>query len=130
MKKLLLILTLAVIAMTFVSLAACSEAKSDLEDVKWILTSYGPQGDLKTPLADTQITVTFKSDTKDVTGSAGCNSYSGTYVIVGDKLTMVESFGVTEMWCGEEKDVQEKARLSPAGRKKTRLRYCRAWQMM
>jgi heat shock protein HslJ len=111
MKKLSLAIILVVVAVISVSLAGCSGGAADLEDIKWILTSYGPEGSLKSPLPDSQVTVTFKSETKEATGNAGCNHYGGGYNVKGDKLTMEGPFGVTEMWCGEEKDAQEKEYL-------------------
>lgn len=112
MKKLSLISILAVIAIVTLSLVGCSGGTSDLEDIKWTLTSYGPGGDLKAPLPDSQITVILDSETKEVSGNAGCNHYSGTYAVNDDKLTIEEPFAVTEMWCGEEKDAQEKEYLT------------------
>jgi heat shock protein HslJ len=111
MKKLSLIIILIVITTTIVSLAGCSGGTADLEDIKWTLTSYGPEGSLKSPLPDSQVTVTFKSETKEASGNAGCNHYGGGYAVDGDKLTMEGPFAVTEMWCGEEKDAQEKEYL-------------------
>ena len=98
---------LAIVAVS-VSLIGCSGGTADLEDIKWMLTSYGPEGNLKNPLPDTQVTATFDSETKEVGGNAGCNHYSGGYRVDGDKLTIEGPFAVTEMWCGEEKDDQEK----------------------
>ena len=111
MKRLsILIMLLAIVAVS-VSLIGCSGGAEDLEDIKWILTSYGFEGNIKSPLPDSQITVTFKSETKEVGGNAGCNHYSGGYKVDGDKLTIEGPFAVTEMWCGEEKDDQEKKYL-------------------
>jgi heat shock protein HslJ len=62
-------------------------------------------------MADTEVTATFDSETEEVGGSAGCNIYSGSYTIDGDELIMDGPFAVTEMWCGEEKDAQEKEYL-------------------
>ena len=111
MKKLSLISILAVIVIVNLSLVGCSGGTSDLEDIKWTLTSYGPEGNFKSPLPDTQVTVTFKRETKEATGNAGCNHYGGGYTIDGDKLNLEGPFAVTEMWCGEEKDAQEKEYL-------------------
>jgi len=103
-----------VIFLTFlvtIPLTAGCAAEAVLENIEWSLTSYGPEGNLKNLLPDTKITATFDSETKGVGGSAGCNHYSGGYTLDGNKLTMKGPFAVTEMWCGEERDVQERAYL-------------------
>jgi heat shock protein HslJ len=103
-----------VIALTFLAaiplMAGCAP-EAALENTEWSLTSYGPKGNLKGLLPDTEITATFNSDTEGVGGSAGCNHYSGGYTLDGNNLALKGPFAVTEMWCGEEKDAQEKAYL-------------------
>ena len=63
-------------------------------------------------LADTEITATFKSEEGQVTGSAGCNSYFGSYEVNDDNLSIPGPIGATEMSCGEQKDTQEREYLS------------------
>jgi heat shock protein HslJ len=111
MKKLWLIFMIFVIVVVPIFLIGCTGEAEDLENIKWTLTSYGPEGNLKNPLPDSQITATFDGQTKEVGGNAGCNHYGGGYSIDGDKVTMEGPFAVTEMWCGEEKDAQEKEYL-------------------
>jgi heat shock protein HslJ len=101
---------ITIILLSAVALAGCGGG-SPIEDIKWILTSYGPEGNTKNVMADTEVTVTFDSKTREAGGNAGCNQYGGGYTIDGDDLTMEGPFAVTEMWCGEEKDAQEKEYL-------------------
>jgi heat shock protein HslJ len=101
---------ITIILLSVVALTGCGGGSS-IEDIKWMLTSYGPEGNTKNVMAETEVTVTFDSKTKEVGGNAGCNHYGGSYTIDGDELTMEGPFAVTEMWCGEEKDAQEKEYL-------------------
>ena len=81
--------------------------KAALEDKVWVLESYGEPGNLKAVLEDTEITATFDSAEGQVTGSAGCNSYSGGYEVEGDNLSIPGPIISTEMSCGEQIDKQE-----------------------
>lgn len=95
--------------LTVVSLlvAGCTSAPtaSDLEDTKWILESYGEQGNLKPVIEGTRITATFDSAEGQVRGSAGCNSYFGGYQI-NDKLS-IPVLAHTEMYCLDPEGVME-----------------------
>ena len=83
-----------------------------LEDKRWVLEWYGEPGNLQAPLPNTEITATFKSDESEVTGSAGCNTYFGSYERQGNNLSIPGPIAVTEMYCGDEIDEQERAYLT------------------
>ena len=68
------------------------------------LVSFGPEGSEQSVLPGTQITASF-SDTQ-LTGSAGCNNYSGTLTPVNDYFT-VSSIVTTRMICNEPSGVME-----------------------
>jgi heat shock protein HslJ len=82
-----------------------------LEDKIWVLKSYGEAENLKSVLEDTEVTVTFNSGKGQVTGSAGCNSYFGSYETEDANLSISGPIGATEMSCGEQKDTQEREYL-------------------
>ncbi|MFC1955003.1 META domain-containing protein [Chloroflexota bacterium] len=103
MKLKLFTLTILMVA---VFLAGCGNGVS-LEDTEWVLESYGQQGNLETVLADTEVTATFKSADKQVAGSGGCNGYSGSYELSGNKLSIPWPLMSTMMSCGDAKDRQE-----------------------
>ena len=103
MKLKLFAVTLLVIP---ACLIGCAESVTP-EDTEWVLESYGTQGDMKAVLADTEVTATFNSADKRVTGSGGCNGYGGSYELSGNKLSIPEPLISTMMSCGEEKDQQE-----------------------
>ena len=109
MKKIvILVVTLVMVSCLVV---ACGAPQSPLEDNRWFLTSYTVDGQNRTPLPDTEVTVLFERDTKEVRGGASCNTYFGIYRLSGDKLELLEPFAVTEMWCGDEKGRQEQEYL-------------------
>ena len=78
-----------------------------LEDTVWVLESYGEAGNLKAMLADTDITIEFKSEEDKFDGSGGCNSYFGGYETDKNELTINFPIGSTAMSCGEQIDQQE-----------------------
>ena len=89
-------------------LTACNAPESPLEDKKWILTSYTVDGESREVLPDTHVTLSFDVEEKQLGGNAGCNLYGGGYEINGSKLKAVEPFYMTEMYCGDERDRQER----------------------
>jgi len=98
------VILLIVLAFTF---GACAKpGAAPLEDTTWILKSYGEQGNLLTVLEGTEITATFDSAEKRVSGSAGCNSYFGDYQLNDNTLTFLV-IGHTEMYCMEPEGAME-----------------------
>ncbi len=77
-----------------------------LEDITWILESYGEQGDLQAVLEGTEITAIFDSAEGQVTGSAGCNSYFADYEASGNKLSFTSLFW-TEIGCVAPEGIME-----------------------
>ena len=106
MKKILMLMT-AVIILAMTVFTGCQASVSPLEDTRWLLVSYGEPGNLKDVLPDAEPTARFDSETKEVGGSGGCNTYFGEYELEGNNLTMIGPFAVTEMWCGDEIGEQE-----------------------
>ena len=77
-----------------------------LEDIVWILESYGEQGDLQAVLEGTEITALFDSAEGQVKGSASCNSYFGDYQINKNELS-IPMMAHTEMYCSEPEGSME-----------------------
>jgi heat shock protein HslJ len=80
---------------------------SALEDTKWILESYGELVNLEHVLTDTRITAEFVSSEGTVEGSAGCNSYSGSYEVEDSQLSIPGPIAATEMYCADPEGVME-----------------------
>ncbi len=107
MKRILGMLSLLLIVV--LGLIACSTGTGEamLEDTAWVLESYGEPGNLKAVLADTEINAEFVSDEETVKGSAGCNSYFGSYELKGSQLSIPGPIGATEMYCMEPEGVMD-----------------------
>jgi heat shock protein HslJ len=109
-----------ILALLLLSLLACSTKPSPqgagLENTTWLLQSYGETGNLKAVIHGTEITVTFDSVHGQVYGSAGANTYSGSYKVSGDKLSISE-LAWTEMY-----------RLDPPGVMEQEAEYLRIFK--
>ena len=80
MKKLSFLAAIFLLV-SILGLAACGSGASPIENTTWVLQSYGEPGMTKLPLPNIQITVYFDSGSKEFTGDAGCNTYSGSYEV-------------------------------------------------
>ncbi|HEX2037528.1 MAG TPA: META domain-containing protein [Chloroflexota bacterium] len=70
-----------------------------LEGAPWTLVFYaGSGGQLQSALADPEVTATFQGGR--LTGSAGCNSYTATYQLNGERLQLSRPAS-TRRLCGE-----------------------------
>lgn len=85
----------------------------NLSGTKWELTGYnnGAGGFVSTAAGST-VTAAFGEDGK-ISGNAGCNSYSGPYVVSGKSIS-IGPLAMTEMYCTEPDGVmgQESAYLA------------------
>lgn len=90
--------------MTILALAACSGPGSTTSDpldgTSWVLMAYRKTR----PIPGTTITAVFEDG--QVHGSAGCNSYGGSYQVSGDTVTVSE-IAFTEMACMEPEGVMD-----------------------
>jgi peptidyl-Lys metalloendopeptidase len=89
----------ALVAITVLAACSCSGATA-LENTAWELESLNGNA----VLPGTTITLEFSSD--QVSGSAGCNHYGGSYKASQNKLSAGDLFA-TEMWCQEPEGVME-----------------------
>jgi heat shock protein HslJ len=96
------------VVFVLVVLAGCAPSSSPsggtLTGQVWALTDLAG----KAPLQDTGITIQFGTD-GTVSGSSGCNQYSGTYTASGSSLTINTPLASTMMMCAEPVMVQETA---------------------
>jgi heat shock protein HslJ len=90
-----------------IGLIACS-GESKLEDVRWVLQSYGAPDSLTAVLTDTEVTAQFHSDGDRISGSRGCNTYSGSYEVSnGNQLRIPDGLTATKRACEPPIMVQE-----------------------
>jgi heat shock protein HslJ len=95
-------LRIAVMALA-VLIVACGSSPADsssLKDTRWVLVTLGGEA----LLPDTAPSAEFSAD--QISGSAGCNTYFGTYEASGDELS-IGDVAVTEMWCMEPEGVMD-----------------------
>lgn len=101
-------LTLALILIISLLSGACSKCGGEWQDILWKLKSYGPSGNLQTPVENTDITAQFDSEGKRVTGSSGCNSYFADYSFDSSKCGLeISAIGATKKACLEPGVMQQ-----------------------
>jgi heat shock protein HslJ len=94
--------------------AASAAAGSGLEGTLWQLTEYlGPDGTSVPVPAAISASATFAKGI--VSGNAGCNDYTGSYTVDGDKLT-VGPLAATKKACGPAESAVETVFLTAMGR--------------
>lgn len=87
----------------------CAPAINPLVGPTWQVTDYADPRNttgMTTVLKDTTLTAIFGAD-NTLSGAAGCNSYSGTYLLEGDSLMIPGPLATTMMACAEEVMAQE-----------------------
>ncbi len=77
-----------------------------LEDITWLLESYGEPESLQTVLEGTEITAVFDSAEGQIHGSAGANNYFGNYQISKNRLS-IQEMAWTEMYRLDPEGVME-----------------------
>ncbi|MBN1855563.1 MAG: META domain-containing protein [Dehalococcoidia bacterium] len=77
----------------------------ELHDSSWQLEAYGTPGTLKDAIPGKEPTIDFA--TSDLSGSAGCNSYFGTYTYDTDGTLAIDQLSNTEMACMEAGVMQQ-----------------------
>ena len=83
-----------------------------VEGVKWMLQSYAVDGELQSVIATSDIDATFADGT--VSGTGGCNQYSGSYELDGEALS-IGPLVSTMMACEQAIMDQEVAFMSAFG---------------
>jgi heat shock protein HslJ len=108
MKKVLFSIA---VMLVLVALAGCTASQSagspsggTLTGQVWALTALAG----KAPIKDTGITIQFNT-AGTVSGSSGCNQYSGTYTASGSSLTINTPLATTMMMCAQPVMIQESA---------------------
>ena len=107
-----------IICVGMMILAACASSGAqqggELTGKVWAVTDL-----MGKPLvADTGISAQFTTDGK-VSGSAGCNRYSGMYTVSGSNITFSSPMASTMMMCDQAIMDQESAYLNTLGEAKT-----------
>ena len=108
--KLVTAALLVAVALT-VLVVACGDDDdgADLAGTSWVLSTLADAA----ALAGSEVTASFAEG--QVSGSAGCNSYTGTYEADGDEITIGENIAVTARACETPLMEQESAYLIALG---------------
>jgi heat shock protein HslJ len=104
------VISLAIGAGLIAALAACGSLPRfkpvSLVGTSWTATSYSAgETSLRTPLEGSAITAEFGED-GTISGTAGCNSYSGPYEVSGEAIEIGEVVS-TLMACTEPEGIME-----------------------
>ena len=87
MKRIKLILVVVLLAGLMVA-TACTVKTSALEDIKWVLMDYSVDGETRSLVPDTDVTIFFVSEDKEVNGTGGCNYYFASSDLDGSSLSI------------------------------------------
>lgn len=99
-----MVLILSIVILPSVLACCIGQKPLELEGTTWNLNSCVNEKGLVSVLPNTKITVHFQDGR--VSGSAGCNSYLGTYHISGSTIT-IGPLSSTRMFCGEPEGLME-----------------------
>lgn len=78
-------------------------SSTNLEGTTWVLAK---KTELGAELGDVVVSATFADG--NVSGTSGCNTYSGPYTLDGNKLTIGPNLASTQMACGPAETAVEK----------------------
>lgn len=71
-----------------------------LQDTGWVLSAFGEPGNMELSIRDHLPTLWFAET--EVRGSAGCNTYTGSYASTAEGELNITDLGNTEMYCTDE----------------------------
>lgn len=87
--------------------AACGGGGGDpVADTTWKMIQLGPRGFPVPAMFLVDVTIEFSADGTTIKGSGGCNSYSGSYTLVGDAFS-TSNLSWTEIDCTEPEGISE-----------------------
>jgi heat shock protein HslJ len=113
MNKTIFLLSIFLITVLLTACTASQSGGGELTGQMWVMTQLGG----KAPVANTGISAQFNSD-GTVSGSAGCNRYTGQYTTTGNSIT-ISNVASTMMACEQPVMDQESAYLKALSEAKT-----------
>jgi heat shock protein HslJ len=118
-----------VTAMGLAMLAGCDSSSTSpigphssgtsLVGPNWVVSAYDVSGTLRRSIAGSTVTITFATD-RTVSGSGGCNTYSGKYSLTGDRLKLGR-LAMTAMACLKPGVMEQEAAFVAALGRSTRV---------
>ena len=85
---------------------ACGGHGDEFSETSWSLILLGPAGFPEPALFGVRVTAKFSEHGNEISGSGGCNSYSGSYKMDGASFS-TEALSWTERGCPEPAEVME-----------------------
>jgi heat shock protein HslJ len=107
MKLFRIIMAVIIVLGGILTMTACQDIASPLEDYTWVMTSYSEAGKTINALPGVGVTAFFSSKDETVSGNAGCNSYGGRYKLDRLALSFPGPLTSTLMACSEAINQQE-----------------------
>jgi heat shock protein HslJ len=111
MHRRIFITGLAAIGLIAVACSSTAGSGGQLDGKTWALTSYAIGGEMQQVPADVIADATFTAAESNVSGSAGCNRFTGGYRAEGADLTF-GALATTQMACVGPADAVEAAYLA------------------
>jgi heat shock protein HslJ len=109
MKALKIVLAAVILLGGILAFNACQSLASPIEEYNWLLYYWVHNGDVVALVPDSSVTALFSGKDKTISGSGGCNAYSGTYKLDGLTLTINDDIISTKMYCDGGVSEQETA---------------------
>jgi len=106
-----IIATMAIILLNACGVSPGASSGATLAGTQWLLTGLEQNGVEQPLVQGTKLTLQFGDGT--VGGSAGCNSFGGTYVVNGQNLT-ISDLRQTLMACDPPTIMQQETRYTTA----------------
>ncbi len=109
MSKVTAALSVVVVAVLLAACGGSGSGSNPLASTKWQVTDYADPRNttgMTTVLSGTTLTADFSADNK-IGGTAGCNTYSGTYQVQGESLIISSPLAVTMMMCSTPTGIME-----------------------
>ena len=96
MEKTLIIVLAAILLMAF-TIKPKENAKNDLYNTKWMLTKLNPASGMQEVVVKKAF-IKFDEEKKRAGGNGSCNSFGGSFAVVGDSISISQLFS-TKMYC-------------------------------
>ena len=95
MKTMKIAIVMYIVIMLLSACGGAGAEEASLEGTEWVLKYYNKNA----PISGNEPTIRFENG--EVSGTASCNNYGGSYELSGEEISFGPMF-MTEMWCAEE----------------------------
>lgn len=104
--------TVYILFTTALFFSACNSAKTDNRAIDFKNDNYTILTLIEEDVSASNMTISFDTEAKRISGNAGCNSYFGGYALTGNAISFTK-MGATKKYCPDkEVSKKEKALLN------------------